>query len=39
MSQNIVSLYDHHDKAVEAVKLLKSAGFKEKHSIYWAKRM
>lgn len=31
MSQHIVSLYDHHDKAVEAVQLLKAAGFNEKH--------
>lgn len=31
MSQHIVSLYDHHDKALEAVKLLKDAGFNEKH--------
>jgi hypothetical protein len=31
MSQHIVSLYDTHDGAVEAVKLLKNAGFNEKH--------
>ena len=31
MSQHIVSLYDNHDKAAEAVKLLKMEGFNEKH--------
>jgi hypothetical protein len=31
MSQHIVSLYDNHDQAVAAVKLLKTAGFNEKH--------
>jgi hypothetical protein len=31
MSQHIVSLYDNHDAAIEAVNLLKSAGFNEKH--------
>jgi hypothetical protein len=31
MSQHIVSLYDNHEQAVEAVKLLKIAGFNEKH--------
>lgn len=31
MSQNIVSLYDSHEKAVAAVNLLKENGFNEKH--------
>lgn len=31
MSQHIVSLYDNHDKAAEAVNLLKAAGFNAKH--------
>ncbi len=31
MSQHIVSLYDNHDAAIEAVNLLKNAGFNEKH--------
>lgn len=31
MSQHIVSLYDNHEKAVEAVELLKRDGFNEKH--------
>ncbi len=31
MSQNIVSLYDSHEKAVAAVNLLKDNGFNEKH--------
>jgi len=31
MSQHIVSLYDDHQKAIEAVQLLKNAGFGAKH--------
>ena len=31
MSQHIVSLYDNHDAAIEAVNLLKGAGFNQKH--------
>lgn len=31
MSQHIVSLYDNHDKAVEAVQLLIDEGFSAKH--------
>jgi len=31
MSQHIVSLYDNHDAAIEAVNLLKAQGFNEKH--------
>lgn len=31
MSRHIISLYDDHDKAVDAVRLLKDQGFNEKH--------
>ncbi|RYZ44689.1 MAG: hypothetical protein EOP49_26625 [Sphingobacteriales bacterium] len=31
MSQHIISLYDNHDKAAEAVNMLKLAGFNAKH--------
>jgi hypothetical protein len=31
MSQHIISLYDNHDKAVEAVQLLIDKGFSAKH--------
>lgn len=31
MSRHIISLYDDHDKAVDAVQLLKKEGFNEKH--------